>query len=155
MGQHKIWTQSYFVTLSVSENLPRQNCEMKKWEWKLKYRHAFPHWRLYSEVCVAFDYSSISFSNKARQWTCFLLVHCPLWMSRCLVRINFLVAELLHHLRWFGLCKECVLMWSQSLLDCEQGGRSWQPFGEGKKRPYKFSSSVYLLFLPQKRRFCA
>ena len=35
-----------------------------------------------------------------------------------------------------------------------QGGRSWQPFGEGKKCPSKFLSSAHLLLLRQMRRFC-
>ena len=39
--------------------------------------------------------------------------------------------------------------------DSPQGGRSWQPFGEGKNGYRKISSSLYLLFSRQMRHFPA
>ena len=43
----------------------------------------------------------------------------PLWVSTCLIRSDFVIEEKSHHLRWFGFCKECVLMWYLRWPACE------------------------------------
>ena len=40
------------------------------------------------------------------QWCCFS----PLWVSRCWLRLDFVIDEKSQNLHWFGFSKECVLM---------------------------------------------